>query len=388
MQLVTKTRALVALAVVLLFAAVNRADPVLYAMAATLAAMAGLGYGMPWLALRTVALQPAGAWREEIEVAEGEPLDIALHLRQVGWCPAWMVEVQAEWTWAGRRFFTRDTIAFVAPRSSVTAFGAMRFGCRGHYRLAALRVRSGFPLGLVEAECDSPVPPLSVRVLPAVAAVHLPAEWTVSDDAAGDRALAHAGESLDLNMLRAYEPGEALRRVDWRASARAGELIVRQFQHPASMVVKVVVELPQARDVGRPDAPAEHAVRVCAGVCRLLAREAVRTLLLLPGQRAFEADDAMPVALAGALFGTSSWNDYLMQAADTLHRGEQLLAVVGANADATTLIAASFRARAASGRLVVVIATSPPLGADLAASAMRLSELLRSAGAQAWPAWQ
>ena len=64
---------------------------------------------------------------------------------------------------------------------------------------------------------------------PAFAPVNIPAEWTVSEDSHGDQALGHAGESLELNMLRRYEPGDAVRRVDWRASARAGDLVVRQF---------------------------------------------------------------------------------------------------------------------------------------------------------------
>lgn len=387
-RLLTRTRALLALVVVLAVAALNRQDPILHAMGLTLACVAALGYAMPWLALRSATLRPGAAWKEEAELPEGRALALALGLRQPGWWPAWMVEVEAEWSWAGRTFLTRDTLAFLPPRSVQPVLGGVRFACRGHYTLTALRLRSGFPLGLVEAVVDAPVPPLRVRVLPAAAPVHLPGAWTVSEDSAGDQAIGHAGESLELNMLRTYEPGEAVRRVDWRASARAGELVVRQFQHPASVLVKVIVQLPGPAEVGRPDAPGEHAVRAAAGTCDFLDREAVRAVLLLPGQRPVETPDTMAAALAATLPDATGWAPALRQAAAALRRGEQILAVVPATASAAPLLEAASEAHGAGGRLLVVIGTWPHAGGELVRAASALREELKHAGVQAWPAWQ
>ena len=386
-RVLTRTRALLALVVVLGVAAFNRHDAILYAMALTLAFVAAIGYGLPWLALRAATLRPQQDWVEEADAVEGAVLALPLRLRQPAWWPAWLVEVEAQWSWAGRSFLTRDTVAFLPPRSEVEVLRSMRFACRGHYRLAALRLRSGFPLGLVEAVVEAPVPRLLVRVLPAPAILQLPATWTVSEDSAGDQAIGHAGESLELNMLRTYEPGEAVRRVDWRASARAGELVVRQFQHPASVLVKLMVELPGPREVGQPDATGEHAVRVAAGTCAFLAREGVRTLLLLPGLQAIEADDAMAPALAGALRGIAGWPEELRQEARTLRRGEQILAIVPATAEAGPLELAAADAVHGGARLLVVIATWAGMDGELARRASTLRDTLKHAGIEAWLAW-
>jgi uncharacterized protein (DUF58 family) len=386
-RVLTKTRALLALVLVLTVAAFNRQDAILYAMAFALACVAVLGWGIPWLALRSATLRPQSEWREEAQAVEGSALALPLRLRQAGWWPAWLVEVEAEWSWAGRAFLTRDTVAFLPPRSAVDVLRSMRFGCRGHYRLTALRLRSGFPLGLVEAVVESPVPELLVRVLPAPASVQLPATWTVSEDSTGDQAVGHAGESLELNMLRAYEPGEEVRRVDWRASARAGELVVRQFQHPASVLVKLMVELPGPDEVGQPDAPGEHAVRAAAGTCAFLARAGVRTLLLLPGLRPIEADDAMSPALAGALRGSQAWAAELRQQARVLRRGEQIVAIVAATAEATALREAAAQAAYAGARLHVVIAAWRGVAGDMARRASELRDALKQDGIEAWLAW-
>ena len=53
---------------------------------------------------------------------------------------------------------------------------------RRQYRLAHLRLRSGFPLGLVHAEREVSVPALSVRVHPASTPLLPLPRWTVTED--------------------------------------------------------------------------------------------------------------------------------------------------------------------------------------------------------------
>lgn len=378
----TKPRAVFALCVVLFVAALNRHDPIVYTMAVTLSLVGGLGYLLPWLAMRTTTLERAGEWPQEVEVTQDEPLDMALRLRQHGWCPAWMVEVEALWEWAGEDFGTASTVAFLPPRSAVPVLETARFPCRGVYRLEGLRLRSGFPLGLVHAERRVGVGSFAVLVKPAARTVQLPSEWTVSEDAAGDAAEGHAGESLELNMLRAYEPGEAVRRVDWRASARAGELVVRQFQHPASVLVKVVVDLPAAGDIGDPQAPREQAVRVAASICAFLAQQAVRFHLLLPGARAVQHAELVPRTLAAAGPPATPWPLHLARSTSGLVRGEQVVAVVGADTSAGPLLQAAHEAHALGARIVVVIATWPDAGPALVQQAAQLQAELRLANVE------
>jgi uncharacterized protein (DUF58 family) len=374
----------VALSGVLLLASLNRQDPMLYGMFIMLSVVGALGYLLPWLSLRSVTLEHAGAWPEELEVVQDQPLDLDLRVRQLGWWPAWMVEVEARWEWASHEFTSSSTVAYLGPRGQAGALDAVSFGCRGHYRLVEFSLCSGFPLGLIHARRSVEVGRFSVLVRPADWPMRLPSTWTVSEDTRGDAAEGHAGESLELNMLRAYEPGEAVRRVDWRASARAGELVVRQFQHPASVLVKLLVDPPGAQEVGRPDSASEQALRVASSVLTQLEQEGVRFALLMPDAPAAVQAQTARRALAVATPATGAWSARLMIAASGLRRGEQLVVVLAATASAQPVVGAAHEALAKGARLVVVIATWPGAPGALNELAAKLQVELKVANVEAW----
>ncbi|MSS46085.1 DUF58 domain-containing protein [Cutibacterium sp. WCA-380-WT-3A] len=55
----------------------------------------------------------------------------------------------------------------------------------------------------------------------------------------GDHDSVHVGRSLDFNDLRAYAPGDDVKDVDWKATARRGELLIRRHvaQRQATLMV-------------------------------------------------------------------------------------------------------------------------------------------------------
>ncbi|MDO4413105.1 DUF58 domain-containing protein [Cutibacterium sp.] len=57
----------------------------------------------------------------------------------------------------------------------------------------------------------------------------------------GDHDSVHVGRSLDFNDLRAYAPGDDVKDVDWKATARRGELLIRRHvaQRQATLMVGV-----------------------------------------------------------------------------------------------------------------------------------------------------
>lgn len=61
----------------------------------------------------------------------------------------------------------------------------------------------------------------------------------------GLRARRVAGAGSELRQLRAYAPGDPLSRIDWKCSARAGELVTREFTEDQHLDVLL------ALDVGR-----------------------------------------------------------------------------------------------------------------------------------------
>jgi len=94
-----------------------------------------------------------------------------------------------------------------------------------------------------------------------------------------------AGDSAVAAGLRDYSPGDPRRRIHWRASLRAGHLLVRDLESEQDVEVEV-----RLRTEGeRPGDPFEGLVRRAASevVCLL---EAGRRVALRAGDHRFEAD--------------------------------------------------------------------------------------------------
>lgn len=121
---------------------------------------------------------------------------------------------------------------------------------RGLYPIGPFVVEYEDPFGMVNSvvavgEADRLV------VVPDV--VELPAGGPALADGEGTAILVQrrvAGNDDDLTT-REYRPGDALRRVHWRASARHGELMVRQEEHRSHPDARILVD---TRQGGYPDA--------------------------------------------------------------------------------------------------------------------------------------
>ncbi len=100
----------------------------------------------------------------------------------------------------------------------------------GGYLAGGMSLRAPGPLGLVRFEQTVPAAvrvrvyprPESVRALPRPAATHV---------GAGNYVTRARGEGLEFADLRPHVPGDRLRQVNWRVSARRGQLHVNDY-HP------------------------------------------------------------------------------------------------------------------------------------------------------------
>ncbi|WP_183086215.1 DUF58 domain-containing protein [Mycetocola tolaasinivorans] len=113
---------------------------------------------------------------------------------------------------------------------------------RGVHALGPLEVTLTDPLGVVRrrhlvGEADS------LTVLPRPAA-HVPLGGVTGQSLEGEAGRSsRRGESgLEDPIPRAYRPGDSIRRVNWRASARHGELMVRQEEASPSPAVFVILD--------------------------------------------------------------------------------------------------------------------------------------------------
>lgn len=112
---------------------------------------------------------------------------------------------------------------------------------RGVYRVRAARISSTWPLGLWKARRSVPAP-AEVVVYPA------PLALATSRGAGGGVGelydmLGAAHGFLQPSELREYRPGDELRLVHWKASARRGTLVIKEWEGGTGSGHEVVLDL-------------------------------------------------------------------------------------------------------------------------------------------------
>lgn len=376
----TKPRVLIALCGVLLAAALNRQDPMVYAMFLFLAVLSVLGFVLPWLSLRgmQVHTQVTEGGHERIE---GQSSGLSLRVRRRAWWPAFMVDVETRWRWAGRVFVLRQTVPVIRGRRELDLGRELRFPCRGDYHLVGVTLASGFPLGLMRASLTLTPDDVRLLVLPRAQNLQESLDWSVSEDPQGEQTTRRLGQSSELGMLRKYEAGEFLGRVSWRASARVGELVIQHFQQSASPLLRLVAQIPTGAEAGDPAAPAEQGLRLVAGLCERALAEGVRLRVYLPpGPEPVQDAARLLPALARAEPGSLELAQALSRAAQDLTAGEQLAVVVGANYPALQLLQELAAAGVQSWPVRVYIALAARPAPTLLSMAQGLQQRLQQAG--------
>lgn len=162
---------------------------------------------------------------------------------------------------------------------------------RGVFDAGEVDVLSGWPFGLFvshrRVEVSSPV-----VVVPSWAdlATFPLGEEPQAPERRRDRA--SSGTGIEYLGVREYRPGDAARSVHWRSSARAGALIVREYEEEVHSEVAVVVA---GRDDGQPpDSSFEALVSAAASVSLYASKRNYPVRLLTA------ASDGSPELLSGA----------------------------------------------------------------------------------------
>jgi uncharacterized protein (DUF58 family) len=375
----SKSWVLLGLCGVLLMAALNRHDPMVYGVFLFLSVVTALGFGLPWLSLRSMSVR-LGA-HNDVELTEAEACDLQMVVQRTAPWPAFMVDIETEWEWANQRTVLRQTVPVIRKGQTPQSAGLATFACRGHYSLVAVRLSSGFPLGLVRAHHSLLRPPVHVTVLPQAQAMHWPLPWDVTDDPLGELTTRRMGQSFELGMLKPYQQGEAVGRVSWRASARAGELVIQHFQHSGSVRLRVVVDVPSEPELGNPDSASEQALRLAVGVCDTALAHGAQ-LVLNCGADSAPMHDGLAVrrVLSGALPRADGLSQAITRVAHDAAAGEQVAVVVGSASASLPLVRALGALLPTGCKVVVCIAQ--PRGANEAQrlQARSLRHTLEQAG--------
>ena len=121
----------------------------------------------------------------------------------------------------------RLTVPARERRRLTTVLGPTR---RGEHRPVRVTVRSHGPLGLAARQGSHEVP-WTLRVLPPfTSSRHLPAKLARLRELDGRTTLLTRGEGTEFDSLRPYVPGDDVRSIDWRATARQSTVAVRTWR--------------------------------------------------------------------------------------------------------------------------------------------------------------
>lgn len=119
---------------------------------------------------------------------------------------------------------------------------SLRPSRRGILRVETVTVRSAGPLGVAARQVAVPAPGV-LRVLPPFASKrHLPSKLRRLRELDGQSAVQIRGAGTEFDSLRDYVRGDDVRSIDWRATARRRDTVVRTWRPERDRRVVVVLD--------------------------------------------------------------------------------------------------------------------------------------------------
>ncbi|MEV4561376.1 DUF58 domain-containing protein [Kitasatospora sp. NPDC049285] len=164
---------------------------------------------------------------------------------------------------------------------------------RGDHHAGKVTIRSLGPLGLAGRQA-SRTAPWRIRALPPFASrKHLPSKLARLRELDGRTSVLTRGQGTEFDSLREYLPGDDVRSIDWRASARRSTVAVRTWRPERDRHVLIVLDTGRTSAGRVGDAPRLDAALDAALLLTALATKAGDRVDLLAHDRTRRA------ALAG-----------------------------------------------------------------------------------------
>lgn len=162
-------------------------------------------------------------------------------------------------------------ITLLRPHESVERVQAWRLNRRGVFNLPPVRAASTDPLALFNE--SKPSGPLNeITVLPRV--LRIDRLGFVGGSAARLQAPQHAtvvADAMDFHGVRPYQPGEAIRRIHWKSTARTGQLQIVEWEENVARDLAIVLDADKAALAGEDlDNTLETSIIIAASIARHL----------------------------------------------------------------------------------------------------------------------
>lgn len=247
------------LSVFFFIAATNTMTGWLYVMSGILLALLGIAFWLVRKNLRSLTIE-----RQPIEpVSVGDVLQISFRLHNASTAPKTLLQIIDRIPPALGPAI-EQVIDQIPPRGSTQVTLSQSTSRRGIYQWQQIQLRTGAPLGLFWASRSQRLPTRAIvhpRVYPLSACPLMDQMGRDESLQQINARLAQASPEGMTRSLRPYRTGDVMRMIHWRASAKLGELRVRELENFTSGQ-SIVIALDSAYDWEEADF--EAAVSVAA----------------------------------------------------------------------------------------------------------------------------
>ncbi|GAB2749828.1 DUF58 domain-containing protein [Terrabacter koreensis] len=324
---------------------------------------------------------------ERISVGQDAHVTLSFENVSASTTPLFLAEERLDYVLGDRPRFVVGRI----PPGRVRAIDyTVRSHLRGRHQLGPLGVQVQDPFGLANRHAVLQGT-AELVVLPAVHPLSSNRQPSAGVGSEGEQAHLISLHGEDDVTIRQYRDGDDLRRIHWPATARTGDLMVRQEDRPAQRRAVVLLDpRPTAHGGAGASSSFEWAVTAAASVAAHLYESGYAVHLVcaetVDTSRAMEtmtADEVLDV-LATTAPRDDTGEDEILRAAQSLAAaGGFLVALTGAHGRDVTSRVASLRQPGTTGLALVLDAHS--FGATEADEAEPHVDALRLAGWRAVP---
>jgi len=260
----------------------NRGVPLLFAFSAACFALVVVAHVMPRRVLRPVQARiGAPNW-----ILQGDAADIALAVENPTRRALRLLEVEVkasgsiEATEPARALIMRlagegrEHIAIATPPLK-----------RGLQTIGPVIVSTGYPLGLVNPALTLEGTQRRLWVYPRLFPVERLELEGASFQLLGEAISPRGGGDDAFAGVREYRHGDARRHIHWRASARHGQMVVKEFMRTTATTVTIALDLSRRGGMGEGiDTATEYGVSIAGSIARYALSQGHHVQLLLCGQ--------------------------------------------------------------------------------------------------------
>jgi len=242
----------------------------LFLMAAMVACLPWASYVVSSRTLNSIRCRVHFA---EARLHEGQTANIPIEVTNEGILPKGFVRIVLDLPQGLALVHAETPVLSLLAGESIVVEYRVRALKRGVYRLSSARIETTDVLGIYQF--SRPIERFSGEIVVYPEVLHLRRAAILAGGTTFGDALAavsrRVGEGVDFYGIREYRPGDGLRRIHWKATAKAGHFVVVEYEHATTGEIVCALDLTKGTDLGSGrQSLLEYAVRIAASIGRLV----------------------------------------------------------------------------------------------------------------------